>query len=395
MLTDNDNITHPQRAAPDEDRRERTAPLVELGFDHAAFGGAVRIGFQFEQFGLKLDFLDQRIETGFLECGDFDILHIARHFLDDDFILQQRLAHFLRIGFGLVTFGDRDDHRHARCLGMVDRFDRLRLDAVIGGHDQHDDVGDVRAALAHVDKGFVARRVEERDLCPVLHRHLIGADMLGDPARFTAHDIGPAQGIEQRGLAMIDMAHDRDDRGPRHERVFGIDVVCHIDVDIAFGHARDIVAEVGDEQLCRILIDAVTHRRGHAHLEQRLDQVAAAFGHAVGEFADRDGFGDDDIADLLGLNLPAAMRAAFLFAGTLERGERPCPRAFAIAVERARNGELARLATVVTHFTARRAHGFGAAFGHGRRTREVFGVGPTGLCLLDFGFDDRRGIERC
>ena len=35
-------------------------------------------------------------------------------------------------------------------LGVIDRLDRLRHHAVVGGHHQHDDVGDLGAALARM-----------------------------------------------------------------------------------------------------------------------------------------------------------------------------------------------------------------------------------------------------
>ena len=42
--------------------------------------------------------------------------------------------------------------------------------------------------------------------------------MLRDAARFARHHVGLAQRVEQRGLAVIDMAHDGDDRRARLER---------------------------------------------------------------------------------------------------------------------------------------------------------------------------------
>ena len=81
-----------------------------------------------------------------------------------DLVLEQLLADLLRIGAGLVDLVDRDDHRHAGRLGVVDRLDRLRLQPVVGRHHQDDDVGDVGAARAHLGEGLVARRVEEGDL---------------------------------------------------------------------------------------------------------------------------------------------------------------------------------------------------------------------------------------
>ena len=99
---------------------------------------------------------------------------------------EQLLADLLRLGLGLVDLVDRDDHRHARGLGVVDRLDRLRLQAVVGRHHQDDDVGDVGAARAHFGERLVARRVEEGDLRLVGQSDLIGADMLGDAAGLAA-----------------------------------------------------------------------------------------------------------------------------------------------------------------------------------------------------------------
>ena len=49
-------------------------------------------------------------------------------------------------GLGLVDLVERDDHGHAGGLAVVDGLDGLRHDAVVGGDNEHDDVGDIRAA---------------------------------------------------------------------------------------------------------------------------------------------------------------------------------------------------------------------------------------------------------
>jgi hypothetical protein len=68
-------------------------------------------------------------------------------------------------------------------LGVVDRFEGLRHDAVVGRHHQHHDVGDLGAAGAHAGERFVAGRIDEDDLAAVF-LHLIRADVLGDAAGF-------------------------------------------------------------------------------------------------------------------------------------------------------------------------------------------------------------------
>ena len=122
----NEDVADAQRAALDEHGRKRAAALVELGFDDRAFGGAVGIGLEFEDFGLQLDGFEQLVEVGLLGRRNFDVLDLAAHVLDDDLVLEKLLADLLRLGVRLVDLVDRDDHRDAGRLGVVDRLDRLR-----------------------------------------------------------------------------------------------------------------------------------------------------------------------------------------------------------------------------------------------------------------------------
>ena len=219
---------------------------------------------------MERDLLEQIVEARALERRNLDVLHVTRHLLHDHFVFEQTLADALRVGFFLVDLVDRDDHRHARGLGVIDGLDRLRHDPVVGGDHQHDDVGHVGTARAHFGERGVARRVEERDPVAALGLHLIAADVLGDAAGLALHDIGAAQRVEQRGLAMVDVAHDGDDRRTRLERLVRVDVHGRVDIDVAFRHARDVVAEFLDQQLRGVLVDRLIDGDHHAHVEQRL-----------------------------------------------------------------------------------------------------------------------------
>jgi hypothetical protein len=64
-----------------------------------------------------------------------------------------------------------------------------------------------------------------------------------------------------------------------------------VDVDVGFADAVDAVTELVDEQLGGVLVDGLGERDGRAHLEQGLDQICAALGHALGELLDGDRFG--------------------------------------------------------------------------------------------------------
>ena len=198
-------------------------PRSSLASTMTPSAGAIRIGGELEHLGLQRDRLEQLVEAGLLQRRDFDLERIAAEALDHDLVAEQLGAHALRIGALLVDLVDGDDHRHLRGLGVIDGLDRLRLDAVVGRDHEHDDVGHLGASLAHGGEGLVARRVDEGDLVAQRRHHLIGADMLGDAAGLLAHHVGRADGVEQRGLAVIDMAHDGDDRRARLE-VLGDDL---------------------------------------------------------------------------------------------------------------------------------------------------------------------------
>ena len=178
--------------------------------------------------------------------------------------------------------------------------------------------------------------------------------MLRDPARFAAHHIGAAQRIKQAGLAVIDVAHDGHHWRPRLQRLIGVNVLRVIDIDIAFGHALDGVAKFLDQQFSGVLIDHVSHCGRHAHLEQRLDQVRALFGHPVGQFLHRDFLRHDHVAGLLfaWLAVPGKVCALFLLTRALERGEAARPCAF-ILVERLADGQLTGVAALLGGLVAR------------------------------------------
>ena len=73
-----------------------------------------------------------------------------------------------------------------------------------------------------------------------------------------------------------------------------------------------LMAEFGDHQLGGVGVDGLVDGRHHAHLHQRLDDVDAALGHAVGEFLDGDGLRHDDVAHDLRLLLQHLQRALLL-----------------------------------------------------------------------------------
>ena len=181
--------------------------------------------------------------------------------------------------------------------------------------------------------------------------------MLRNAAGFALDDIGAAKRVQQAGLAVVDMAHDGDDRRARLERFFRIDIFVGRNIDVRFGHLLDGMTELFDEQFRRILVDRLVDGNHHVEVEEFLDEIGPLLTHTLGQFADRDRLWDDNVAYLLFARLAraTALHPAFLFTGTLQCGEAARTAAF-ILVESLLDGQLARTA-LVRRFGLRTAGG--------------------------------------
>ena len=155
-----------QRAALDEHRT--TAPRPGSSLDSMTWPEAVgvRVGLELLDLGHQQDRLDQVVEVLLGLGRDVDEHRLAAPLLR----LEAEVGHLGADAVGLrallVDLVDRDEHRHLGRLRVVDRLARLRHHAVVGGDDDHGDVGDLLAAGAHGGERLVARRVEEGDGLP-------------------------------------------------------------------------------------------------------------------------------------------------------------------------------------------------------------------------------------
>lgn len=178
---------------------------------------------------------------------------------------------------------------------MVDRFDRLRHHAVVGCDDQDRNVGRLRTTGTHCREGGVAGRIDEGDLLTVL-LHLIGADMLGDATGFAGDYVGMTDGVEQRGLAVVDMAHDGNDGRARNQFAIVVGHVEDAEFDVGFRHAPDRMAEFAGDDFGKVGVDDVARLHHLAFLHQVLDDVDGAFGHALRQLLNGDGLGQNHLA---------------------------------------------------------------------------------------------------
>ena len=210
--------------------------------------------------------------------------------------MQQFGTNPLGLRIRLVDLVDRHDHRHLRRFRVIDRFDRLRHHAIIGSHNKHHNIRHLRTTRTHLREGGVTRRIDKGDLRTRRRDNLIGTDMLRNTAGFATRDICRADRIQQRCLAMIDMAHNRDNRRTCLRVSANIRRIEQAFFDVRFSNALHRMAEFFRNNLRRIGIDHIRDLHHLALLHQKADQIDGTFRHAVREFLDRDRFRNRDFA---------------------------------------------------------------------------------------------------
>ena len=211
---------------------------------------------------------------------------------DSEVVLGQFLLDPVGGGVGLVDLVDGHDDGHAGRARVVDGLHGLFHDAVVGGHDEDDDVRHLGAAGAHGRKGLVSRRVQKDDVA-VLDVDVVGADGLRDAAGLAVDDVGLADGIQQRRLAVVDVAHDGHNGRPGLQ-VPGLRLGALQHLVVLGRHGLHLVAELGGDEACGIDIDGLVDGDHRAQAEKLVDDVACAHAHLLGQLAHPDGLRDPD-----------------------------------------------------------------------------------------------------
>ena len=169
---------------------------------------------QLEYLGLQQHRLQKAVDAIARLGRDLGELDVTAPLFRHDLLGHQLLHDPVRVCIRLVHLVDRDHDRHLRRTCVLDRLLGLRHHAVISGNDKDDDVGGLGASGTHRREGGVTRGVEERNHA-VVGLHVIRTDVLRDTAGLARGHPGAADIVEQRRLAVVDMAHDGDDRRTR------------------------------------------------------------------------------------------------------------------------------------------------------------------------------------
>ena len=206
--------------------------------------GRFGIGLVLVQFGDREQRFQQLVDAGALRGAGLHDFDFAAPFAGLQLVGAKARVDAVEVDARQIDLVERDDDRHFGRPGVADRFFGLRHDAVVGRHDQHGDIGDVGAAGPHFGKRFVARRIDERN-SPAVLLDRVGANVLRDAAAFAAHHVDADDAVQERRLAVVDVAQERDHRRPldqigrivflllqvREHLVFQADRLLEFDVD--------------------------------------------------------------------------------------------------------------------------------------------------------------------
>ena len=179
------------------------------------------------------------------------------------------------IDVGQVDLVKRHHDRHVGGLGVGDGLDGLRHHSIVGGDNQDDDIRDIGASGTHRGERFMPRRIDECDRAAI-GLDLVSADVLGNSAAFGIDDIGLANTVQERRLAVVDVAQDRDDRGSRHEILRGTGRSKRVK-EVVFGGALvndvELDAKLEREHGRHILVEGGVDGGELVHSHQLADQI--------------------------------------------------------------------------------------------------------------------------
>src|SRR5260370_3268428 len=222
-------------------------------------------------------------------------LRIAAPFRGHEAGFRELPFHALQVGFRVGCCVDWREDGHLGGSGMVDRFFGLRHDSVIGGHNQHHDIGNLCAPGAHARERFVTRRIHEHHGA-VIDDHLVSADVLRNAARFARGNIRFADRVEQTRFAVIDVAHHRHHRRPWFQAFPGL-FLRYLKYHLLFErHDAYYSAERFGKSRCRRHIQRLVDAGEDAAVEQVFQDVLGAHIQLFGKFANRDAFRNRHIA---------------------------------------------------------------------------------------------------
>ena len=127
----------------------RTTTFIEEGFDNRTARHTFTYRFQFQNFRLQQDSVQQFIDTSTRFRRHMYELAFTAPLFRQDAVLGEFVLNAIRIGFWFIDLVHCNHHRNLRRFRVLDCFDGLRHYAVVGSNNQDYDVRCLRTTSTH------------------------------------------------------------------------------------------------------------------------------------------------------------------------------------------------------------------------------------------------------
>ena len=176
----------------------------------------------------------------------------------------------------LIHFVYSNYYRNACCLCMVDRLDRLRHDTVVGSNNEDSDISDIRTSCSHRGERLVSRSIQKRYLLALVG-HLISTDMLSDTACLTVGDMSVSYLVKYRGLTVVNVTHNNDNRASRLEILLFVRIVNNKSLlDSNDNFLLDLCAQLISHDSRRIEVNDLVYACHYAQTHKLFDNYRSS-----------------------------------------------------------------------------------------------------------------------
>ena len=293
--TGDDDIAGVQGAVLHQNGGNGALALVQTGLDDRTLGAAIGVCLQLHDLSFQSNALQQVVDAHAGQGRHRDAGHIAAPVLGDDAVLGQAFHHALGVCGGLIHLVHCHDELDICSLGVVDGLDGLGHDAVVGSNHQNRNIGHVGTAGTHGGERLVARGIQEGDEA-VVDLDLICTDGLRNTAGLACGDVGLTDGIQNTGLAVVNVTHDTDHRGTLHQIFLCILFLREqalLDGDVHL--VLDLCVELLSQQSCGVEIDHIVDGVHLAHLHELGNDLTGLLLQAGSQLAHGDLVGDQHL----------------------------------------------------------------------------------------------------
>ena len=273
--TGNHDIACVERTVLYDDGGNGAAALIQLRLDNDTLGAAGGVGLQFLHLCHEKHVLQEIVNTHLGQSGNGYADGIAAPFLGNQTVYGKLILNGVGVGGGFIHFIDSHDHVNAGGLGVVDSFDGLGHDAVVGSYHQDRNIGSLGTAGTHGGERFVAGGIQEGNVTAV-QIHTVRTDVLGDTAGLAGGHAGVTDGVKQGGLTVVNVAHDAHN-GCAGFQILG--VLLGLAEQLFFDGNNDFLRYLGDElvgdQISGVVIDDLIDGGHHAVHHHLLDDLGS------------------------------------------------------------------------------------------------------------------------